>query len=118
MDQATSWSFYFEGERFFEGTRSFLTAGGIEKPLAERLPDDVSSGPDRIPRPRRAAWRSPLAHHGGSMPEEVDILASRGRGRTVAVLVWRTPTTSTRPTEAETAVELTVDGSDADQQRA
>src|SRR5690606_5084108 len=24
--QATSWSFYFEGERWFEGTRSFLTA--------------------------------------------------------------------------------------------
>src|SRR5690606_1348810 len=30
--QATSWSFYFEGERFFEGTRAFLTADRIEKP--------------------------------------------------------------------------------------
>jgi len=33
IQQATSWSFYFEGERFFEGTRAFLTADRIEKPL-------------------------------------------------------------------------------------
>ena len=26
VDQATTWSFYFEGERFFEGTRSLFTA--------------------------------------------------------------------------------------------
>src|SRR5690606_10571106 len=31
--EATSWSFYFEAERYFEGTRAFLTAGGVEKPL-------------------------------------------------------------------------------------
>jgi len=31
--EATSWSFYFEGERMFEGTRAFLTANQVEKPL-------------------------------------------------------------------------------------
>ena len=33
VHQATTWSFYFEGERFFEGTRSLFTAQGIEKPV-------------------------------------------------------------------------------------
>ena len=33
VDQATTWSFYFEGERFFEGTRSLFTAQGVEKPV-------------------------------------------------------------------------------------
>ena len=30
---ATTWSFYFEGERLFEGTRSLFTAQGVEKPV-------------------------------------------------------------------------------------
>jgi xylan 1,4-beta-xylosidase len=33
VHQATTWSFYFEGERFFEGTRSLFTAQGIQKPV-------------------------------------------------------------------------------------
>src|SRR5438046_9512080 len=31
VHQATTWSFYFEGERFFEGTRSLFTAQAVEK---------------------------------------------------------------------------------------
>ncbi len=33
VHEATTWSFSMEGERYFEGTRSFVTASGIEKPL-------------------------------------------------------------------------------------
>ena len=99
--QATSWSFYFEGERYFEGTRSFLTAGGIEKPLPERLPDAVPAG--REPGGRdlergvagRPSWTTPTA------------AACRRRStawppatRTARSRCWSgaTPTTSTRPT--------------------
>jgi hypothetical protein len=31
---ATTWSFYFEGERFFEGTRSLFTAGASRSPCS------------------------------------------------------------------------------------
>ena len=69
--QATTWSFYFEGERYFEGTRGLFTASGIEKPLVNayrmlsRLgdhsaPDDLQprlvAGPPG-PAPRRHARR-------------------------------------------------------------
>src|SRR5262245_65590330 len=39
VQQATTWSFYFEGERYFEGTRSLFTAQGGEKPTlkADRI---------------------------------------------------------------------------------
>ena len=30
---ATSWAFYFEGERFFEGFREFFTAENVELPV-------------------------------------------------------------------------------------
>src|SRR5438309_5259696 len=47
VDQATTWSFYFEGERFFEGTRSLFTAPGGGEARPERLSD------------ARPAWRYP-----------------------------------------------------------
>ena len=91
VDQATSWSFYFEGERFFEGTRAFLTAGGIEKPLLNGYRMMAHLGTDRIEARSSAQW--PVeeldAVGGRNMPEEVDALASRSDDGTVAVLVWR-----------------------------
>ena len=42
---ATTWSWYFEGDRYFEGTRSLFTASNIATPLLnayrmlEHLPD-------------------------------------------------------------------------------
>ncbi|HWD82040.1 MAG TPA: glycoside hydrolase [Kribbella sp.] len=88
---ATSWSFYFEAERYFEGTRSFLTAGGVEKPLLNAYRMLSLLGPNRIRTTSDAAWQVGELEHtdGSSMPEEVDALASRAADGTVAVLVWR-----------------------------
>ena len=66
VHQATTWSFYFEGERFFEGTRSLFTAQGIEKPvlnayrMLSRLGDTrlaVESSPGVVAGPASTAAR-------------------------------------------------------------
>lgn len=89
--EATTWSFYFEGERFFEGTRAFLTAGGIEKPFMNAYRMFAKLGKTRIPAVSDAAWKvSDLdATIPGPSPEEVDALATRAEGGEVAVLVYR-----------------------------
>lgn len=89
--EATTWSFYFEGERFFEGTRSFLTAGGIEKPFMNAYRMFAKLGGTRIPAVSDAAWKvSDLdATIPGPSPEEVDALATRGEDGQVVVLVYR-----------------------------
>lgn len=33
IDRATAWTWYLEGDRYFEGTRSFFTAGDVETPV-------------------------------------------------------------------------------------
>jgi xylan 1,4-beta-xylosidase len=65
-----------EGERYFEGTRSFVTASGIEKPLMNAYRAFAQLGDCRL----RAV--------GTDLPAEVDALASRDADR-VAILVWR-----------------------------
>ena len=116
MDQATSWSFYFEGERFFEGTRSFLTAGGIEKPLLNGYRMMAHLGSRRIEATSTGEWSiSQLdSVNGGSMPEEVDTLASKDGDGTIAILVWRHTDDQYQVAEAETPVELAVAGLHAD----
>ena len=88
---ATSWSFYFEAERYFEGTRSFLTAGGVEKPFLNAYRMLSLLGRDRLRTTSDAAWQVGELEgtDGSSMPEEVDALASRSEDGSVAVLVWR-----------------------------
>jgi xylan 1,4-beta-xylosidase len=112
VDQATSWSFYFEGERYFEGTRAFLTAGGIEKPLLNAYRMMGRLGGTRVEATSTAAW--PVTDldsvNGRSMPEEVDALASRDEDGTVAVVVWRHTDDQYRTAERETPVELTIKG--------
>ena len=56
VEQATSWSFYFEGERYFEGTRSFLTAGGVEKPFLNAYRMLARLGHRRVLATSDAAW--------------------------------------------------------------
>lgn len=91
VEQATSWSFYFEGERYFEGTRAFLTAGGIEKPLLNAYRALGRLGTTRLPAVSDAAVSVDELDRaeGRSMAEEVDVLASRADDGTVAMLVWR-----------------------------
>ena len=115
VDQATSWSFYFEGERFFEGTRSFLTAGGIEKPLLNAYRMLAHLGSRRIEANSTGAWSITQldSANGASMPEEVDTLATKDEDGTVAVLVWRHTDDQYQTADTETRVEVHLAGLDA-----
>ncbi|BDZ50243.1 beta-xylosidase [Frondihabitans sucicola] len=91
VNRATTWSFYFEGERYFEGTRSFLTAGGIEKPFLNAYRALGRLGDRRLPAVSDAAWRVDELDETltSGAPEEVDALASRADDGRVAALVYR-----------------------------
>ena len=112
VEQATSWSWYFEGERYFEGTRAFLTAGGVEKPLLNAYRMMARLGTTRLAATSSAASPADLvdAGDGLSMPEEVDVLASRGEDGRVALLVWRHTDDQYRTDDGPTPVRVTVDG--------
>ncbi|SDE01629.1 GH39 family glycosyl hydrolase [Auraticoccus monumenti] len=112
VEQATSWSFYFEGERYFEGTRAFLTAGGIEKPFLNAYRALARMGQRRVAASSDAEHPVALLDEaqGRSMPEEVDVLASRHEDGTLGVLVWRHTDDQYQRDETETEVELTISG--------
>ena len=112
VTQATSWSFYFEGERYFEGTRAFLTAGGVEKPLLNAYRMVSRLGSRRIEATSSAASDPALldADDGRSMGEEVDVLASTDAKGRVTVLVWRHTDDQYRTDEGATPVDVTVNG--------
>ena len=110
--EATTWSFSMEGERYFEGTRSFVTASGIEKPLMNAYRAFAHLGDRRIGATSDAAAATDdLPALGSGLPEEVDVLASRATadGR-VAVLVWRHADDQYAADDAATPVELSVSG--------
>lgn len=112
VEQATSWSFYFEGERYFEGTRSFLTAGGIEKPFLNAYRMLARLGPRRVQATSDAAWEIAELEEtdGSSMREEVDALASRADDGTIAVLAWRHTDDQYQTDDVQTAVDITLRG--------
>jgi len=90
VDQATTWSFYFEGERFFEGTRSLFTAQGVEKPVLNAYRMLARLGTTRVTAASSHAW--PLGHleeGEEGMPEEIDALATLDGAERLCVLVWR-----------------------------
>jgi xylan 1,4-beta-xylosidase len=91
VEQATSWSFYFEGERYFEGTRAFLTAGGVEKPLLNAYRMFAQLGSRRIPALSDSGWPIEALDEivPNAPPEEVDALATRDEDGRVAVIVYR-----------------------------
>ena len=88
--QATTWSFYFEGERYFEGTRSLFTAGGIEKPVLNAYRMLARLGTTRLAATSSHAWSlDRLDEPVAGMPDEVDALATFNGSDLVSVLVWR-----------------------------
>jgi xylan 1,4-beta-xylosidase len=90
VHQATTWSFYFEGERFFEGTRSLFTAQGIEKPVLNAYRMLGRLGDTRLAAESSHAWSLDRLDAGeAGMPEEIDALATSRRGAGVQILVWR-----------------------------
>jgi len=89
VHQATTWSFYFESERLFEGTRSLFTAQGIQKPVLNAYRMLSRLGDTRLAVESSHAWSMDRLDDGAAgMSEEVDALATAG-GDGVSVLVWR-----------------------------
>ena len=89
VHQATTWSFYFEGERFFEGTRSLFTAQAIEKPVLNAYRMLSRLGDTRLTVESTHAWTlDRLDTDEAGMPEEIDALAAAGASG-VSVVVWR-----------------------------
>jgi xylan 1,4-beta-xylosidase len=89
VHQATTWSFYFEGERFFEGTRSLFTAAAIEKPVLNAYRMLGRLGDTRLAAESTHAWPLDRLDAGeAGMREEIDALAAAGPDR-VGVVVWR-----------------------------
>lgn len=90
VDQATTWSFYFEGERYFEGTRSLFTAGNVDKPVLNAYRMLARLGDTRLAVESSRAWSLDRLDDGeAGMPEEVDALATTNRRDLISVLVWR-----------------------------
>src|SRR4029450_7672673 len=79
----------FEGERFFEGTRSLFTAQGIEKPVLNAYRMLSRLGDTRLAVDSSRTWSLDRLDDGeAAMPEEIDALAAAGADG-VRVLVWR-----------------------------
>lgn len=114
VEQATSWSWYFEGERYFEGTRAFLTAGGVEKPFLNAYRALARLGSRRVAATSSAAHPvsalDEAARTGASMPEEVDALAARDDDGRLAVLVWRHTDDQYQRDDESCVVEISVAG--------
>jgi len=90
VHQATTWSFYFEGERYFEGTRSLFTADNIEKPVLNAYRMLSHMGLVRLAAVSDRAWSiDRLTQDAPRMPEEIDALATFDDADRVSVLVWR-----------------------------
>ncbi|MFD3405805.1 glycoside hydrolase [Kribbella sp. NPDC058693] len=97
VHEATTWSFSMEGERYFEGTRSFVTASGIEKPLMNAYRAFARLGDRR------------LSAVGTDLPDEIDAIASR-EGSSISVLVWRHTDDQYAADAATIPVELELEG--------
>ncbi|HSH78205.1 MAG TPA: hypothetical protein VLA19_06705 [Herpetosiphonaceae bacterium] len=110
VDQATTWSFYFEGERFFEGTRSLFTAQQVEKPVLNAYRMLARLGDTRLGVESSHAWPLERLDEGEPvMPEEVDALATfNGRDR-LTVLVWRHADDQYLVDAGETEVTLAIE---------
>ncbi|MCC7352410.1 MAG: glycoside hydrolase [Anaerolineae bacterium] len=91
---ATSWAWYFEGERFFEGFREFFTAENVELPLLNGYRLLARLGETRLALTSDATWDIGRLDEIGFQPgqlsdAEVDGLAAIARdGETVTLLLW------------------------------
>ncbi len=89
IDAATAWAFYFEGERCFEGTRSLLTYGGVEKPVLNAYRMLARLGRWRLAASSSAASTVPSLLDASEDQEEVDVVATLSEDGRCQVLLWR-----------------------------
>lgn len=81
---ATTWAFYFEGKRFFEGNRSLVDNENIEKPILNLFRALARLGETRL-QVHSDRRRDVLAE--SAPPDEVDGMAALC-GKQVSALVW------------------------------
>ena len=119
---ATTWSWFFEGERYFEGTRSLFTTSGIEKPVlnayrllshlgGRRLAVTASHGWTIARLKDAPAYNSAARDAGisvGEGDEEVDAIATVDQDGKISVLAWYFADDQYRTGSAK--VELTISG--------
>jgi xylan 1,4-beta-xylosidase len=84
VQRFTTWAFYFEGKRWFEGNRTLVDNENIEKPVLNALRLLARLGRERL-RVESTRRRDVLA--AGAAPVEVDALAAR-TGKKITVLAW------------------------------
>jgi xylan 1,4-beta-xylosidase len=82
----TSWAFYMEGKRFFEGNRTLVTNDNLEKPIMNGLRLLSRLGETRL-GVESTGRRDHLDVDGPVEEAEVDALAAESPGK-VTVLVW------------------------------
>lgn len=78
----TTWAFYFEGKRFFEGNRALFTNEDVRKPVFNAFTMLEKLGPVRLGL--RLNPENAHLHNEG----DVDGLATKGEDDEIAVLVW------------------------------
>ncbi|MGQ9631604.1 MAG: GH39 family glycosyl hydrolase [bacterium] len=85
LELFTSWAFYFEGKRFFEGNRTLFTNENIRKPVFNAFVMLSHLGDTRISLIGPYS-KEPIPYPAYEFP--VDGLASRKGNKSVQVLVW------------------------------
>ncbi len=102
---ATTWSWYFEGDRFFEGTRSLFTAGDIATPLVNAYRMLARLGDQRLHLESTAGRESDQLDDMPARAEVDGLAAWDGRNR-ITVLIWHHCDDQYRTGEARVACTL------------
>ncbi len=87
VDAATTWSWYFEGDRYFEGTRSLFTAGDLPTPLLNGYRMLAHMAGLRLPLESSAGRNLEQMDATENRPEVDGLAATDGRDR-VTALIW------------------------------
>ena len=98
----TTWAFYFEGKRFFEGNRTLVTAENIEKPILNGFRLLSRLGQTRL---RTTSTHSRDVLDAAAPDREVDALATLS-DRRMAVLLWHQADAWWETGEAKVQLEL------------
>ncbi len=105
VDAFTTWAFFFEGKRWFEGNRVLVTNENVELPIMNGLRLLSRLGPTRLSL-SSSARTEPVAPP-ECAPAEVDGLAARDGDR-VTILIWHHA--DRWQARGEAMVELTIKG--------
>ncbi len=98
LERFTTWAFYFEGKRFFEGNRALFTNENIRLPVFNAFVLLEKLGPIRLALESRS--------HDGSEQAEIDGLASAHPDGGLAVAIWHFREEAAAAPEAKVSLVL------------